>query len=194
MGRSRFQRDRHASNALPTRKTFMKVATTVKSLVARALMAPDDVRILLQRDHDEALDLAEKMQKATQPSRRKEILKKLKPALAAHSRAEEKEVYNALLKLKKAKKSQDIANEGFVEHSLLDELLDGLARGAATSDSWKAKAKVLHELLDHHVSEEKTQMFVDLGEHFTSEQLIAMGARFERTKQALLKKRTRRSS
>ena len=172
----------------------MKVATTVKAMVERALMAPDDVRVLLQKDHDEALELAEKMQKATQPSRRKEILKKLKPALIAHSRAEEREVYGALLKLKKSKKSQDIGNEGFVEHSLLDELLTSLARGAATSDSWKAKAKVLHELLEHHVAEEKTEMFVDLGEHFTSAQLIAMGAKFERTKQALLKKATRKSA
>jgi hypothetical protein len=172
----------------------MKVATTVKAMVARAFMAPDDVRVLLQKDHEEALDLAEKMQKATQPLRRKEILKKLKPALIAHSRAEEREVYGALLKLKKSKKSQDIGNEGFVEHSLLDELLNSLARGAAASDSWKAKAKVLHELLDHHVSEEKTEMFVDLGEHFTSAQLIAMGRRFERTKQSILKKGVRRSS
>ena len=179
---------------MPSGKNFMKVATAVKAMVARAFMAPGDVRVLLQKDHDEALDLAEKMQKATQPGRRKEILKKLKPALVAHSRAEEKEVYNALLKLKKSKESQDMANEGFVEHSLLDELLDSLARGAATSDNWKARAKVLHELLDHHVSEEKTEMFVDLGENFTSAQLVAMGTRFERTKQALLKKGTRKAS
>jgi hypothetical protein len=170
----------------------MKVVTQVKSLVARAVMVSDDVRALLQKDHDEALDLAKKMHEAKQAVRRKAILKKLKPALVAHSRAEEKEVYNALLKVKKSQKSHDISNEGFVEHSLLDELLNTLQRTAATSDMWKAHAKVLFELLEHHVSEEKTDMFVDLGEHFTSDELVAMGKKFLRTKQAILGKSVRR--
>ncbi len=118
-------------------------------------MRAGDVRNLLRADHEEALEVAEQMQKAKLATRRKALLAKLKPALTAHSRAEEKQVYNALLKLKKSEKSHDIGNEGFVEHSLLDELLKRLAKTSAASDTWKAQAKVLHELLEHHIEEEQ---------------------------------------
>ena len=164
----------------------MAIATRVKAVLARATMRAGDVRNLLRADHEEALEVAEQMQKARLASRRKALLAKLKPALTAHSRAEEKQVYNALLKLKKSEKSHDIGNEGFVEHSLLDELLKRLAKTSAATDTWKAEAKVLHELLEHHIEEEHSDMFSDLGENFSADELDAMGSRFLAAKRKIL--------
>ena len=39
---------------------------------------------------------------------------------------------------------------------------------------WKAHAKVLHELLEHHVKEEEGEMFEELGEHFDEAQREGM--------------------
>jgi hypothetical protein len=166
----------------------MSMATAVRSFVAKATMGPHDVRALLQKDHKEALELAKQMHAAKAASRRKTLLGKLKPALVAHSRAEEAQVYNALLKVKKSQKSHDIGNEGYVEHSLLDELLKRLASNRADSDAWKAEAKVLYELLEHHVEEEQSDMFSDLGRHFTADELAAMGRRFTQAKLLILAK------
>jgi hypothetical protein len=165
----------------------MAVTKTLKALAARATMGDADVRALLTKDHVEALDLAKRMSEAKGAAARKAILKKLKPALAAHSRAEEQAVYNPLLKVR-SKDSNDIGNEGYVEHSLLDELLARLSRGAGASDKWKAEAKVLYEILDHHVSEEQSEMYADLGERFSAEELEQMGLRFTRLKQKYLKR------
>lgn len=164
----------------------MSMTKTVRSLVARATMSGEDVRALLTKDHAEALDLAKRMHEAKGAEARKVLLGKLKPALAAHSRAEEKEVYDALLKVK-AKDAHDIANEGFVEHSLLDELLGRLTRGASNTDTWKAEAKVLYEVLHHHVDEEQSDMYADLGQAFTSAELVTMGEKFVVAKARLLK-------
>ena len=60
-------------------------------------------------------------------------------------------VYNALLRVRADDPSHVLADEGFVEHSLLDELLTTLASTDAGTDRWKANAKVLHELLEHHI-------------------------------------------
>lgn len=165
----------------------MDVTGALRGVVARATMTDSDVRVLLRKDHEEALALAAKMEDATTAGRRKELLKKLKPALAAHSRAEEAQVYKQLLKVKGSQDSHDISNEGFVEHGLLDELLGKLASMRnADSDVWKANATVLRELLQHHVDDEHSEMFEELGEHFTSEQLELMGRKFLAAKEALL--------
>jgi hemerythrin superfamily protein len=167
----------------------MSMKTTVRSAAARLTMSNDDVRALLHKDHVEALDLAQRMQAAKSPAVRKSLLQKLKPALTAHSRAEEKVVYDALLSVRSVE-SHDYGNEGFVEHSLVDELLKRLQKGDAASGIWKAEAKVLHEMLDHHISEEQRDVFSDLGEHFDAQQLVTMGKLFAARKAMLLKPKT----
>jgi Hemerythrin HHE cation binding domain len=165
----------------------MSVKTSVRSAVARMTMSQADVRSLLHKDHVEALDVAKRMHESRSANVRMALLIKLRPALVAHSRAEEKVVYDALLSVK-SKDSRDYGNEGFVEHSLVDELLKRLAGGDAATDAWQAQAKVLYELLSHHIEEEQRDVFSNLGEHFSSEQLEAMGEKFLKAKATVLKR------
>jgi hypothetical protein len=164
----------------------MTVINKMKSLAARATMDSRDVRALLEKDHDEAKQLAKQMCAATRAPQRKALLAKLKPALTAHSRAEERAVYQPMIKVKGSTDSHELAQEGFVEHGLVDELLTALASTNAAGDAWKAKAKVLKELLEHHIEEEQTDTFAELGEHFSEGQLAVMGAHFLREKGKLL--------
>lgn len=163
----------------------MSIKTTVRSLAARATMREDDVRAYLHQDHVEVLDLAKRMHEAKKASVRKVLLGKLKPALSAHARAEEKEVYETLLSVR-SQESHDYGNEGFVEHSLVDELLKRLDKGVGDTDAWKAEAKVLYELLQHHIDEEQRDVFSNLGEHFDADQLAVIGEKFLATKRRLL--------
>ncbi|HEX3896871.1 MAG TPA: hemerythrin domain-containing protein [Rudaea sp.] len=165
----------------------MGFVNTVKALSARATMDSEDVRALLKKDHDEAKALAKQMHEATAATRRMALLAKLKPALTAHSRAEERAVYTALLRVRSDDPSHVLADEGFVEHSLLDELLMTLASTDAGTDRWRANAKVLHELLEHHITEEQSDVFAKLGDHFERDQLEAMGAQFLREKADVLR-------
>ena len=165
----------------------MSLVNTVKSLSARATMGSEDVRALLIKDHDEAKAIAKEMHEASTAQHRKALLAKLKPALTAHSRAEERVVYNALLRVRADDPSHVLADEGFVEHSLLDELLSTLSSTDAGTDHWKANAKVLHELLEHHIEEEQSDVFAKLGDHFDRDKLEAMGAQFLRDKAAVLR-------
>src|SRR4051812_16790949 len=103
----------------------MSIVNKVKSLGARAVMGDADVRALLEKDHDEARMLAQQMCDAS-GMRRKALLARLTPVLIAHSRAEERAVYDALLQVRKAQESHTLAQEGYVEHSLVDELLGKL--------------------------------------------------------------------
>ena len=51
------------------------------------------------------------------------------------------------------------------------------ARGKPESPRWKAKAKVVLVLLDHHIEEEHSKMFTLIGTHFSPEQRNSMGQR-----------------
>jgi len=65
-------------------------------------------------------------------------------------------------------------------------LLDNLADGEPTSSRWVATAKVLKEMLEHHIAEEQTDTFAELGEHFDADQLRDMGVAFLRAKAVVL--------
>jgi len=169
----------------------MSAVNKVKSLAARVTMAHDDVRALLEKDHDEAKGLLEQIFAADQRRRRLSLLMQLKTALTAHSRAEEAVVYDRMLKAKSSE-SQELADEGYVEHRIVDHLLAELASADSGSTRWLATAKVLKELVHHHIDEEQTDTFAELGEHFDADQLAAMGAAFLRAKAAILQRQPAR--
>lgn len=160
------------------------VTKSLRSMAARATMSDQDVRALLTKDHEEALELAKKITETDSVTTRKSLLEKLKPALVAHSRAEEKQVYDPLIGLKD-KDSNSIGNEGYVEHHLVDELLESLHKGDASTQRWEAQAKVLHEMLEHHIKEEQSEMYADLGANFDADQLEEMGKKFLAAKKKL---------
>jgi len=157
----------------------------MKSLAARATMPKDDVRSFLKQDHDQFKDLLGKLNKATRASRRMALLEQLSIDLTAHSRAEEHAVYDPMLKAQSAD-SRDLANEGYVEHGIVDQLLAELASGQPRMARWAAKAQVLKELLEHHIDEEQTDIFAELGEHFSADELAEMGVAFLRAKAEIL--------
>ena len=145
-----------------------------------------DIRDLLKQEHKEAVDLATRICESHDPAEARELFNELKLALTLHSRAEERVVYRALEK-SDVPAAQDIGHEGEIEHSLLDHLMDQMSRGRADSDAWQARAKVLKELLTHHVTEEHEEMFPQLGRLFSAQERASMCDRFEAAKAQVAK-------
>ncbi|MEP7329038.1 MAG: hemerythrin domain-containing protein [Betaproteobacteria bacterium] len=154
-----------------------KVRTTFASF------SDGDVRGMLKADHEVILELAKELTEATSSSHRRTLVDSLKLLLVSHSRAEEKIVYVPMTKLKSSLDARLAASEGAVEHNLADILLTRLVDTQdASTDMWRAHAKVLFETLDHHIKEEEKTVFEELGEHFSADERDAMGKRFEARK------------
>ena len=152
-----------------------------------------DVRTLLHADHEVIRELSKELADTQSSARRKTLVRELKPLLVAHSRSEEAAVYTPLTQIRTSPDSRAAGNEGFVEHNLADIVLERLANTPdAGSDMWKAHAKVLHEALEHHIDEEESKIFEELGEHFSDEKREAMGEEFIRGKARLLKQKVSR--
>jgi hypothetical protein len=157
----------------------MTLGDEIKLLLEAPTMNAGDVRTLLRRDHEEALQLARDMHESESGDERRSLFKQLRPALIAHSRAEEREVYDVLRSGIDGPDAYAIADEGYVEHVMLDDLLERMAKSRKTdSDEWKAHAKVLLEFLEHHIEDEHANMFELLASQFSDEERETMGRRF----------------
>jgi len=162
----------------------MSVIESVKTYLG--VEGKDDIRSVLHEDHEEILSLARDMADARTAAKRMSYFQSLKPFLTAHARTEEKVVYVPLTKAKEPE-SRDLGNEGFVEHSVVDMLMERMSKpGIADTDGWKAHATVVKELLEHHIKEEESDIFDDLGNHFSDEQRNAMAVQFRKEKAAML--------
>jgi hemerythrin superfamily protein len=154
------------------------------ALSQRAPSEAGDMDILdkLKKEHDEVKSLLADLQNATTASERKTLVGKIKQALVPHTKAEEKVVYDAVLALKN-KDAQVDGHEGYLEHEWASKTLDRLGKITnAASPEHKATAKVLKELVEHHIKEEESNVWDDVRENFSDEQRVRMNTAFEAAK------------
>ena len=157
----------------------MSVIESLKSYLS--IDPRTDIRAALHADHQQIKKLTSEMAEEKTAAGRRALFEELKPFLTAHARVEEQVVYSAMIKVRDSKDSHDLGNEGFVEHSLVDVLLERLGKtNLAGTDAWKAHATVLKEILEHHIQEEEDEFFEELREHFGNDQLEAMAVEFEK--------------
>jgi hemerythrin-like domain-containing protein len=145
----------------------------------------DGILTKLHEDHEEVSGLMEQILKSKSSERRGELFREVKTKLLAHAKAEQKVLYKPLEK-KGDEDARKFAFEGDVEHGLVEQLLDELTRSRAKdSEPWTAKFTVLKEMVGHHVEEEESEGFKAARNTFESEELEAMGEKFEREKEKL---------
>jgi iron-sulfur cluster repair protein YtfE (RIC family) len=166
--------------AIKTTGAKLERAVTHKTGTVR----PDDMDILdkLKQEHDEVDAMLKKLVDSDNSAERKSLVRKIKAALVPHLRAEEKVVYDAILALKDKDAKVD-GEEGYLEHELGDKTLARLTKIAnAMSPQFTATAKVLKELVEHHVEEEERNVWSDVRKNFDSDARIEMNRKFEAAK------------
>jgi hemerythrin-like domain-containing protein len=171
---------------------------TVKDVVQRATRAiaqsfspgdapPETVDILdtLKSEHDDVKELLEKLAEAQTSAQRRKLVLNIKAALVPHTKAEEKVVYDAVIKLR-SKEAQQNGYEGYLEHEWAAKTLQRLESIAnAASPEHKAAAKVLKELVEHHIDEEERNVWKDVKENFSDEDRKAMNVKFHAAKKRI---------
>ena len=141
-------------------------------------IAEIDILDTLKEEHDEVKVLLERLVESSSGKERKSLLSKIKTALVPHVRAEEKVLYDAIIALKDKQSKQD-GEEGYLEHTLADRMLANLSKiGNPMSPEFSAAAKVLKELVAHHIDEEEENVWSDARENFSAEQRGEMNRRF----------------
>ena len=88
--------------------------------------------------------------------KRMEIARQICQELTLHTQIEEEIFYP---QVRAAVKETDLLAEALVEHATAKELIAQIEDAQEVDEAFDAKVKVLSEYIDHHVKEERTQMF-----------------------------------
>jgi hemerythrin-like domain-containing protein len=103
-------------------------------------------------------------------------LKQFLHDLEVHAKSEERSLYDNTVEEEEVREP---ILEGYVEHALAD-LLSTQLKTADFAKNWTdelaAKAKVLAELVEHHIEEEEEEMLPDLRKAADKETLADLGA------------------
>jgi len=143
---------------------------------------PPDILDTLKKEHDEVAEMLKALVESGSPTERRALVKKIKAALVPHIKAEQKVVYDAVIALR-PKDAKQHGEEGYLEHRMAGEMLQLLGKiSNAGSPEFLAAAKVLKELVEHHVQEEERDVWADVRDNFSDAQRAAMNVKFEAAK------------
>ncbi len=148
--------------------------------------APSDPEILdtLKQEHEEVAEMLKSLVDGKSGVARKTLVAKIKAALLSHVYAEQIVLYDALIAIRDRKSQQD-GQEGYIEHELASATLTKLENIAdADSTEFAATAKVLKELIEHHVREEESNVWSDAKEKFSADDRKSMNAKYLATKKS----------
>jgi len=127
-----------------------------------ATRAQKDACDLLDADHRNVKKMFKEFEELTQSRARSASQKKMDLArqicmeLTVHAQIEEEIFYPAL---RQAIKDTDMLDEAAVEHQSAKDLIAQIQEAGEPDDMFEAKVKVLGEYIDHHVKEEKNEIF-----------------------------------
>jgi iron-sulfur cluster repair protein YtfE (RIC family) len=160
----------------------MNMVDKARRKVGRAMSTEEaeegDILDTLKEEHEEVAALLEQLVESESTATRRSLLKQIKSALVPHLRAEEKVVYDAI-SAQRDKQAQTDSAEGYYEHALGDRMLANLEKiEKPNSPEFSAAAKVLKELVEHHVEEEENNVWKDVREHFSDEERVKMNRKF----------------
>lgn len=122
-----------------------------------------DACTLLDADHRKVKKLFKEFEELTQskaksaPQKKRELADQICTELTIHAQLEEEIFYPAL---RAVLKEGDLLDEAEVEHATAKDLIAQIRDGDEHDAKWDAKVIVLSEYIDHHVKEERGEIFV----------------------------------
>ncbi|MBB4820654.1 hemerythrin-like domain-containing protein [Pseudomonas alcaligenes] len=142
---------------------------------------------LLKQDHVTVKALLERLGSTTERGvkTRTELLRKIEVELLVHTTLEEQIFYPAF-KAAGGKDETIMSAEAKEEHRTVDSLvLPDLKQTSPSSLEFAGRAKVLKELLEHHIEEEETDMFPKAAKLLGKQKLAELGAEMEALKKSM---------
>jgi hemerythrin superfamily protein len=159
------------------RSSIEQATKSVMGVITPGGEPSTDILDTLAAEHDQVQELLKELTDSESAAEQKALVAKIKQALIPHSKAEEKVVYDRIAQVKGDKPKVDSA-EGYTEHALASATLKSLDTLGANTPEFKANAKVLKELLDHHIKEEENNVWSDVKDNFSDDQRRQMNAEF----------------
>lgn len=137
---------------------------------------------LLEGQHRQVDELFERFEEADDGERRR-IVGDVIRQLRIHTSIEE-EIFYPAIRDRIASRDDDLL-EAYEEHHAVELLTDELDGMSPDDERFKAKATVVKELVQHHVEEEEEELFPEVRETLSQDELAELGDRLEARYQEL---------
>jgi Hemerythrin HHE cation binding domain len=165
---------------MQTQKSSSRGSVRGSAGSTRAKAADDSIFDLLVADHRAVAGVFEQLkaqleQDEADSARCLDLLAKIDALLTPHARAEEELIYPAFAT---GDKGMNAVAEGLEEHALVRQLCGQLKELAEVDGIWRAKAKVLMDLVEHHVREEENEMIPAARKLLDAEESAALASEF----------------
>lgn len=143
---------------------------------------------MLKSDHATIKRLLRELSETTERAakQRDQLVAQLEREVKMHAQIEEEVFYPAFKAATRRSEAEDLFYEAAEEHHVVDMVLPTLKTANSKSKEFTAKAKVLKELIEHHIKEEETQMFVEARQRFNEEQLQELGDMMQARKDSVV--------
>jgi len=152
-----------------------------------------DAIALLEADHELVRNYLEELTESTERAAktRARLLEKIRTELDIHMRIEEEIFYPALAERAKDHDHKIMVPEAREEHrAVRDLVLPDLEKTDPSAIEFTGRAKVLKELVEHHVQEEEEEMFPAARDLMSHDELIELGERMAERKTELMRKKS----
>lgn len=139
---------------------------------------------MLKADHERVKGILTQLEDSTERAvkKRAELIAKLEMEITIHTRLEEQILYPAYKKAG-GKEQEKMYYETKEEHRTVDSLvMPDLKMTDPASVEFSGRAKVVKELLEHHIEEEEKEMFPEARKLLGKAQLEELGKQMETMK------------
>lgn len=132
---------------------------------------------MLKADHTLVKRLFRELSDTTERAvkQRESLVARIERELKTHAQLEEEVFYPAFKAKTEKTDAEDLFYEAAEEHHVVDMVLPALKAANPKSKEFTAKAKVLKELVEHHIREEEGEMFAKARSLFSDQQLRELG-------------------
>lgn len=144
---------------------------------------------LLKQDHEHVKGLLEKLSETTERGvkTREKLFEEIFIELEVHAQIEEELLYPEFHRRAENRDDEKMFFEARDEHALVRQIeLPALRDTSISSVEFAARARVVKDLVEHHVEEEESEMFPRIKQLFSQEELIELGERMKARKEQIL--------
>lgn len=143
---------------------------------------------MLKSDHATVKRLLRELTETTERAvkQREQLVNQIERELKTHAQLEEEIFYPAFKAAAGKSEAVDMFYEAAEEHHVVDMVLPALKAANPKSKEYTAKAKVLKDLIEHHIKEEETQMFAVARKLFDEEELGEIGDMMQTRKDTIV--------
>lgn len=147
----------------------------------------EDAITMLKSDHTQVKRLLKQLSKSQEDAteEREELLSRIESELKVHTQLEE-EIFYPQFRDAATESDTHLYFEAVEEHSLVDIVLPTMKQTDTSSEEFAAKAKVLLDLVEHHIEEEEGQMFPKAKRAMGATTLQELGEQMAQRKQQLM--------